>query len=54
VCNTYEKKIILEGRFENFLRRVDEDPEFPSRVIFNDELLFIQKEIFNSYNARVE
>lgn len=38
---------------ENFLRRVDEDPEFPSRVIFSDESLFTQEGIINSHNMHV-
>jgi len=35
---------------ENFLRRVDEDPEFSSRVIFSDESLFTREGIFNHHN----
>jgi hypothetical protein len=35
---------------QNFLRRVDEDPQFPSRVIFSDESLFTREGIFNSHN----
>jgi hypothetical protein len=35
---------------ENFLRRVDEDPEFPFCVIFSDESLFTREGIFNSHN----
>jgi len=38
---------------EDFLRRVDEDPEFPSRVIFSDESLFTREGIFNSHNMHV-
>jgi hypothetical protein len=35
---------------ENFLRKVDRDPRFSSRVIFSDESLFTQEGIFNSHN----
>lgn len=35
---------------EDFLRRVDEDQEFPSRVIFSDESLFTREGVFNSHN----
>ena len=35
---------------ENFLRQVDRDPRFSSRVIFSDESLFTQEGIFNSHN----
>ena len=35
---------------ENFLRRVEDDPEFPSRVIFSDESLFTREGIFNCHN----
>jgi len=38
---------------EDFLRRVDEEPEFPSRVIFSDESLFTREGIFNSHNMHV-
>jgi len=38
---------------EDFLRRADEDPEFPSRVIFSDESLFTREGIFNSHNMHV-
>lgn len=38
---------------ENFLTRVDEDPEFPSRVIFSDESLFTREGVFNSHNMHV-
>lgn len=35
---------------QNFLRRADRDPTFPSRVIFSDESLFTQEGTFNSHN----
>jgi len=35
---------------EDFLRQVDRDPRFSSRVIFSDESLFTQEGIFNSHN----
>ncbi|XP_039309087.1 uncharacterized protein LOC120358566 [Solenopsis invicta] len=35
---------------ENFLRRVEDDPELPSRVIFSDESLFTRDGIFNCHN----
>ena len=38
---------------ENFLRRVNEDPEFPSRVMFSDESLFTQEGHFNSHNMHI-
>lgn len=38
---------------EDFLRRVDEDPEFPSRVIFSDESLFTREGVLNSHNMHV-
>jgi len=38
---------------ENFLRRIDEDPEFSSRVIFSDESLFTQERIFNHHNMHM-
>ena len=38
---------------ENFLRRVDRDPRFPSRIIFSDESLFTQEGIFNSHNMHL-
>jgi len=40
-------------RCKNFLRRVDEDPEFSSRVIFSDESLFTQEGIFNHHNMHM-
>jgi hypothetical protein len=38
---------------ENFLRRVNEDPQFPSRVIFSDESLFTREGIVNSHNMHM-
>lgn len=38
---------------EDFLRRVDEDPEFPSYVIFSDESLFTREGVLNSHNMHV-
>ena len=38
---------------EYFLRRVNEDPEFPSRIIFSDESLFTREGIFNSHNMHM-
>jgi len=38
---------------EDFLRRVNEDPEFLSRVIFSDESLFTREGIFNSHNMHM-
>lgn len=38
---------------EDFLRRTDEDPEFPSRVIFSDESLFTREGVLNSHNMHV-
>jgi hypothetical protein len=35
---------------EDFLRKVDRDPRFLSRVIFSDESLFTREGIFNSHN----
>lgn len=35
---------------ENFLRRVERDPTFPSRVIFSDESQFTREGIFNTHN----
>ncbi|KAL6419711.1 hypothetical protein ACFW04_013675 [Cataglyphis niger] len=35
---------------EDFLRKVDRNPKFSSRVIFSDESLFTREGIFNSYN----
>ncbi|KAL6421387.1 hypothetical protein ACFW04_011812 [Cataglyphis niger] len=35
---------------ENFLRNIDRDPRYSSRVIFSDESLFTQKGIFNVHN----
>ena len=38
---------------EDFLRRVHEDLEFPSRIIFSDESLFTREGIFNSHNMHM-
>ncbi|RLU25143.1 hypothetical protein DMN91_003235 [Ooceraea biroi] len=38
---------------EDFLRRVNEDPELPSCVIFSDESLFTREGILNSHNMHV-
>lgn len=38
---------------ENFIREVDRDPSFNSRVIFSDESLFTREGIFNSHNMHV-
>ncbi|KAL6417367.1 hypothetical protein ACFW04_014543 [Cataglyphis niger] len=35
---------------ENFLRNIDRDPRYSSRVIFSDESLFTQAGIFNVHN----
>lgn len=35
---------------EDFLRKVNRDPKFLSRVIFSDESLFTREGIFNSHN----
>lgn len=35
---------------ENFLRNVDQDPRYSSRVLFSDESLFTQEGIFNVHN----
>ncbi|KAL6416439.1 hypothetical protein ACFW04_013468 [Cataglyphis niger] len=35
---------------ENFLRNIDRDPRYSSRVIFSDESLFTQEGIFNVHN----
>ncbi|KAL6417052.1 hypothetical protein ACFW04_013025 [Cataglyphis niger] len=35
---------------ENFLRNIDREPRYFSRVIFSDESLFTQKGIFNVHN----
>lgn len=35
---------------ENFLRKIDRDPRFLSRVIFSDESLFTREGIFNQHN----
>jgi len=46
-----EEEYPRRNRFcENFLRRVDEDPEFSSCVIFSDESLFTREGIFNHRN----
>jgi len=52
--NLREKDYPRRKRFcENFLRKVDEDPEFPSRVIFSDESLFTREGIINSHNMHM-
>ncbi|EFN66426.1 hypothetical protein EAG_01870, partial [Camponotus floridanus] len=38
---------------ENFLRRIDRDPRFLSRIIFSDESLFTREGIFNSHNMHL-
>jgi len=38
---------------ENFLRSVDRDPRFPSRIIFSDESLFTREGLFNSHNMHL-
>lgn len=38
---------------EYFLRRANEDPEFPSRVMFSDESLFTREGVFNSHNMHL-
>lgn len=49
-----EEDYPLRRRFcENFLRRVNEDQDFPSRVIFSDESLFTREGIFNSHNMHM-
>jgi len=49
-----EEDYLLRRRFcENFLRKVDRDPRFPSRVIFSDEPLFIREGILNSHNMHL-
>ncbi|KAL6419198.1 hypothetical protein ACFW04_011536 [Cataglyphis niger] len=35
---------------KNFLRNIDRDPRYSSRVIFSDESLFTQEGIFNMHN----
>jgi len=53
VQNLQEEDYPRRRFFENFLRKVDEDPEFPSRVIFSDESLFTRKGIVNSHNMHM-
>jgi len=38
---------------ENFLRKVDRNPRFPSYVIFSDESLFTQEGISNPHNMHI-
>lgn len=38
---------------ENFLRKVDQNPRFPSYVIFSDESLFTQEGISNPHNMHI-
>lgn len=38
---------------ENFLRSVERDPRFPSRIIFSDESLFTREGIFNPHNMHL-
>jgi len=54
VQNLQEKDYPRRRKFcENFLRKVDEDPEFPSRMILSNESLFTRKGIVNSHNMRM-
>lgn len=54
VQNLREEDYPRRRRFcENFLREVDEDPEFPSSVIFSDESLFTREGIVNSHNMHM-
>jgi len=49
-----EEDYLLRRRFcENFLRKVDRDSRFPSRVIFSDEPLFIREGILNFHNMHL-
>ncbi|EFN68076.1 hypothetical protein EAG_01289, partial [Camponotus floridanus] len=38
---------------ENFLRKIDRDTRFLSRIIFSDESLFTREGIFNSHNMHL-
>ena len=49
-----EEDYPLRRRFcENFLRKVDREPRFPSCVIFSNELLFTREGILNSHNMHL-
>jgi len=53
VQNLQEEDYPRRRKFcKNFLRKVDENPEFPYRVIFSDEL-FTREGIVNSHNMHM-